>query len=98
MIVLRWVVLLLAGVCFHMSILHFYVFSETASHPMIRMWKRPKLASSLWGGIQLAVGLAIVLLLNYQLQLTLDTFFLFAGFVAWGVVRAAILENKASKS
>ncbi len=98
MIVLRWVLLLLAGVCFHMSILHFYVFSETASHPMIRMWKHPKLASSLWGGIQLAVGLVIILLLNYQLQPSLDTLFLFAGFVTWGVAQAAILENKESKS
>ncbi len=64
---------------------------------MIKMWKRPKLASSLWGGIQLAVGLVIVLVLNYHLQLSFDTFFLFAGFVAWGVVRAVILENKERK-
>jgi hypothetical protein len=56
------------------------------------------LASSLWGGIQLAVGLVIVLLLNYQLQLTFDTLFLFAGFMAWGIVRAAILEDKESKA
>jgi hypothetical protein len=93
----RYLLFFFAGICFHMSILHFYGFSETASHPMIRMWKYPKLASSIWGSIQLAVGLIVVLLLKYQLQQTLDTLLLFAGFVAWGIVRAAILEKKDSK-
>ncbi|HTX90200.1 MAG TPA: hypothetical protein VMC09_03200 [Anaerolineales bacterium] len=93
-IVGRCLLFFFAGICFHMSILHFYGFSETASHPMIRMWKYPKLASSIWGSIQLAVGLIVVFLLKYQLQQTLDTLFLFIGFAVWGIFRAVILEKK----
>ena len=93
-IAVRYLLLFFAGICFHMCILHFYGFSETASHPMIRIWKYPKLASSIWGSIQLAIGLIIVMLLNYRLQETLDTLCLFIGFVAWGTVRAIVLENK----
>ncbi len=93
-IAVRYLLLFFAGICFHMSFLHFYGFSETASHPMIRVWKYPKLASSIWGSIQLAVGLIIILLLNYQLQQTMDTLSLFVGFVVWGIIRAVILENK----
>jgi hypothetical protein len=96
-IAVRYLLFLFAGICFHMSILHFYGFSETASHPMIRIWKYPKLASSIWGSVQLAVGLIVVLLLKFQLQQAFDTLFLFVGFVAWGILRAAILENKDSK-
>lgn len=92
-VAVRYLLLFFAGICFHMSFLHFYGFSETASHPMIRIWRYPKLASSIWGSVQLAVGLIIVLLLNYQLQ-TFDTLFLFIGFAVWGIMRAVVLENK----
>jgi len=87
-----------AGICFHMSFLHFYGFAETASHPMIHMWKYPKLASAVWGSIQLGVGLIVISQLGYQLQQTLETLFLFLGFAAWGVFRAVILERKEKKA
>ena len=87
-----------AGICFHMSFLHFYGFAETASHPMIRMWKYPKLVSAVWGSIQLGVGLIVISLLQYQFQQGFDTLFLFVGFAAWGVFRAVILERKEKKT
>jgi len=87
-----------AGICFHMSFLHFYGFAETASHPMIRMWKYPKLASAVWGSIQLGVGLVVIALLGYQLRQAFETLFLFLGFALWGVFRAVILERKEKKS
>jgi hypothetical protein len=79
-----------AGIFFHMSVLHFFCFAQTASHPMIRMWKRPKLASSIWGSIQLVAGALILLLLNYRFRLDLDTLTLLAGFCFWGILVAVV--------
>jgi hypothetical protein len=83
-----------AGVFFHMSIVHFFCFSETASHPMIRIWKNPRLASSISGVIQLFFGLLIILLLKYQFELNFNTLFLFVGFSFWGILRGFHLEKK----
>jgi len=47
------ILLFFAGVFLHMSVLHLFLFGKTASHPMIRMRKSPKKASSIRGGIQL---------------------------------------------
>jgi hypothetical protein len=77
-----------AGVFLHMSILQIFCFPETAHHPMIRIWKRPRLASSIWGTIQLSAGVMILLLINHRFKLDLDTLSLLVGFCFWGVLGA----------
>lgn len=94
MIALEYFLYFCAGIFFHISMLHFFCFSETASHPMIRIWKSPKTASSIWGSIQLFSGLLIILLLKYQFGLNLNTLFLFIGFSGWGILRGFILDRK----
>jgi hypothetical protein len=81
-----------AGVFFHMSFLHFFCFAETSTHPMIRMWKRPRLASAIWGSIQLFAGALILLLITFRFALDLDTVMLLAGFCFWGVLGAALFS------
>jgi hypothetical protein len=83
-----------AGVFFHMSILHFFCFAQTARHPMIRMWRRPRLASSLWATVQLAAGALILLLLRFRFALDLDTLTLLAGFCFWGVLGAVLFSGE----
>ena len=78
------------GVFVHMSVLHFFCFSVTASHPMVRMWPRPRLASALWGCVQLTAAVLILVLLSPRLGLNPDTLLLLAGFCFWGVLMAAI--------
>ena len=36
-----------------MGTTQFFLSSETDSHPMIRGWKKPAFASTIWGSIQL---------------------------------------------
>ncbi len=79
-----------AGVFFNMCILHFFCMSETATHPMIRVWSRPRLASAIWGSVQLFAGALILLLLKFRFTLDLDTMMLLAGFSSWGVLGAAL--------
>ncbi|HYA00687.1 MAG TPA: hypothetical protein VEK76_10100 [Candidatus Binatia bacterium] len=79
-----------AGAFFHMSVLHFFCFSQTASHPMVRMWPRPHLASAVWGCLQLIAAVLILVLLSPKLGLDPDTFLLVAGFCSWGLLVAAV--------
>jgi hypothetical protein len=57
---LRSFLFLCAGVFFHMSMIHFFLFSETASYPMIRIWKKPAFASAIQASIQLLAGTLIL--------------------------------------
>jgi hypothetical protein len=95
--ILHYFLYFCAGVFFHMSVIHFFCFSETASHPMIRMWKSPAIASSIWGSIQLLAGLLILLLLHYRFELSFNTLLLFIGFSLWGIMRGFIVEAKKKK-
>jgi hypothetical protein len=83
----RHALLFCAGVFFHMSAVHFFRFEETASHPLIRIWKSPSIASAVWACIQLALGLLIVFSLKYRFVLSLETVPLFFGFCLWGILR-----------
>jgi len=82
-----------AGVLFHMSVLHFFCFSMTASHPAVRIWPRPRLASAIWGCIQLTAGVLILLLLPPRLGAGPDTFLLLAGCCFWGVLISALARD-----
>ena len=93
--ILYYFLMFCAGICLHMSVLHFFHFAETAKHPMIRIWKHPRTASALWGSFQLACGLIIPVAYSYRLSLAWDSFFAFLGFCAWGVLRGRILDRKA---
>jgi hypothetical protein len=73
-----------------MSVLHFFSWRETATHPMIRMWKRSRLASAIWGSIQLAAGVVILLAVGYRFRFSFDTLALVVGFCFWGVLGAAL--------
>jgi len=69
-----------AGVFLHICVLHFFRWEETSTHPMVRMWKRPRLASTVWASVQLFAGVLILLLIKFRFALDLDTLVLLAGF------------------
>ncbi len=79
-----------AGVFLHMCVLHFFRFEETAAHPMIRMWSRPRLASSISASIQLAAGVVIFLAVDYRFAFNFDTLGLVVGSCFWGVLGAVM--------
>ena len=68
-----------------MSLNHLVNFGETARHPMIARTNSPKMASSIWGTVQLFAGGIILLLLDYKFELSLNTLFLFLGFSVWAI-------------
>jgi hypothetical protein len=78
-----------AGVFFHISVIRFFRFEETASHPMIRMRKSPKLREN----VQLFSGLSILILLKYRSGIIPESVFLFAVFCLCGMMRAVFLES-----
>lgn len=78
--------LVCAGIFLNMSLVHLLNFEETKHHPMIRMWRSPRLASSIWGVIQLFCGGLILLLLKYSFELSLSTLFVFLGFSFWAIL------------
>jgi hypothetical protein len=79
-----------AGVLLNMSVLHLFHFERTATHPMIRVWKHPRLGSSIWGSVQLFAGALILLLIKFRFALDLDTMLLLAGFCFWSVLGALL--------
>lgn len=79
-----------AGVFLNMSVLHLFLFERTATHPMIRMWPRPRMASALWGSVQLFAAALILLLIRPRFALNLDTLLLVAGFCFWSVLGALL--------
>ena len=87
------VLYLVAGILLNMSLLHLVNFSETRRHPMIKWTKSPKLASTLWGLGQLALGALILLLLHYRFELALTTGFIFLGFGLWAIFVAAMSDR-----
>lgn len=82
-----------AGVLLNMSALHLFHFEQTATHPMIRMWRHPRLASSIWGSIQLFLGALILLLVKFRFALDLDTMLLLAGFCLWNLLGALLFSR-----
>ena len=87
-----------AGIFLNMSLLRLVNFSETRVHPMIRRMKSPKLASTLWGLLQLFLGALILLLIHYRFALTPDTAVLFLGFGGWAVFVAAASDRSDRKA
>jgi hypothetical protein len=75
----------LAGICFFMSPQHLFNFTETQRHYLIAKSRSPKVASTIWGIIQLAAGLLILLALHYQFDRNLGTLFIFLGFSCWAI-------------
>ena len=94
MIILDSLLYFLAGILLNMSLVHLVNFAETRHHPMIARSKRPRMASTLWGLGYLFFGSLILLLLHYQLVLSLDTVFIFLGFSAWAIFLAATAERR----
>jgi hypothetical protein len=80
-----------AGVFLNMSVLHLFRHEETATHPMIRMWRRPRLASAIWGCIQLLAGALILLVIGFRFALDLETLLLLAGFCFWSLLGAILV-------
>ena len=78
------------GVFLNMSLNHLVNFGETARHPMIARTGSPKLASSIWGTIQLFAGGLILLLLDYKFELSLNTLCIFLGFSVWAIFLGAL--------
>ena len=87
-----------AGILFNMSLLHLANFSETKRHPMIKWAKSPKLASTLWGLLQLSLGTLILLLTHYEFELTPGTAAIFLGLGAWAIFVAAMSDRSDRKA
>jgi len=75
-----------AGILLDMSLVHLLNVDETRHHPMIRMWKWPRLASSVWGVIQLFCGGFILLALDFKFALDVKTLLVFLGFSGWAIL------------
>ena len=75
----------ISGVSLNMAFLHMFSFYETQHHPTIARAKRPYLASKAWGVLQLAIGVVILALCNYQFGFNLPTLFVFLGFALWAI-------------
>src|SRR5579859_5615283 len=75
-----------AGVFLNTSLVHLLNFEETRHHPMIRIWRSPKLGSSVWSVVQLFCGGLILLLLHYRFELSLETLFVVLGFIFWAIL------------
>jgi hypothetical protein len=93
MSLLNYPLFFLSGILLNMSLVHLVNFAETRRHPMIAKSKTPKLTSTLWGLGQLFFGGLILLLLNYQFALSLETAFIFLGFSVWAIFLAIIAEK-----
>ena len=98
MILINLFLLFCAGIFFHMSIKHYFCFSETIDDPLIRMWKYRYIACTIWATVQLAAGLLIIFFLNYQFEPSIESLFLFIGFSSWGILRGIIMEKKANET
>ena len=96
MIVLENILYFLAGIFLHMSFMHHFSFERVKTHPMIRVWKSPKMAAAVWGTIQLACALLILALQNYKFGFNWNTGCIFLGYSAWAVA-AALFSGKFSK-
>lgn len=79
-----------SGIFLNMSLNHLVNFAETRRHPMIARTGSPKLASSIWGVVQLFAGGLILLLLGYKVEPSAYTLCLFLGFSAWAIFLGAI--------
>ena len=99
MTILYYPLYFVCGIFLNMSLNHLVNFEETKRHPMIARTGSPKLASSIWGTIQLLAGGVILLLLDYKFELSFDTLFLFLGFSVWAVFLSVIADrlDKAEK-
>jgi hypothetical protein len=82
-----------AGIFIHMGLMHHFSFDKVKTHPMIRMWKSPKIAASVWGIFQLSFAILILLFQNFQFGKNLDTIFVFLGYCFWALL-AALFSNK----
>ena len=90
MTILYYPLYFVCGIFLNMSLNHLVNFEETKRHPMIARTGSPKLASSIWGTIQLLAGGVILLLLDYKFELSFDTLFLFLGFSIWAILLGAL--------
>ena len=85
---IRYFLFFLAGIVIHRGFMHHFSFDRVKTHPMIRIWKSPKMAAAIWGITQFSVALLILLLQKFQFGLNLDTFFVFLGYSFWAVLAA----------
>jgi hypothetical protein len=92
----RLSLLFVAGILLNMGLLHFLAFMETRNHPMVARFAMPHLASALWGTLQLALGLWILLALHYRFDALADTGPLFVGFACWGIALGYLYDRKRS--
>ena len=96
MTILYYLLYFVSGIFLNMSLNHLVNFGETARHPMIARTGSPKLASSIWGTVQLLAGGLILLLLGYKFELSLNTLCIFLGFSMWAIFLGA-LGDKADR-
>ena len=92
-LIVRYFLFFLAGIAIHMGFMHHFSFDRVKTHPMIRIWKSPKMAAAISGIIQFSIALLILLLQNFRLGLNSDTFFVFLGYSFWAVL-AALFSNR----
>ena len=96
--ILNYFLYFLSGIFLNMSLIHLTDFDETKHHPMIARSKYPKLASTIWGLIQLFFGLLILLLLNYKFELQPSTAFIFLGFSIWAIFLGIVSMRRDRKT
>jgi hypothetical protein len=92
-IVLTCLLCAVSGVFLDMNLFHLLNFSRSIRHPAVRIWRMPKLASTIWGLIQLFCAALILLLVKYEFALSAYTLCLFLGFGSWAIFLAALEER-----
>ena len=92
-LIIKYFLFFLAGIAIHMGLMHHFSFDRVKTHPMIRIWKSPKMAAAISGIVQFSIALLILLLQNFRLGLNSDTFFVFLGYSFWAVL-AALFSNQ----
>ena len=90
---IRYFLFFLAGIVIHMGFMHHFSFDRVKTHPMIRIWKSPKMAAAISGIVQFSIALLILLPQNFRLGLNSDTFFVFLGYSFWAIL-AALFSNQ----
>jgi hypothetical protein len=56
----RYFLFFLAGIAIHMSFMHHFSFDRVKTHPLIRIWKSPRMAAAISGIIQFSMALLIL--------------------------------------